>query len=249
MYKSLLFTAVALFDGVAAQNMTVDGIEYSRSDYGYSIHVTKDFTETSLTWKTFYDGAPGWFDFAFDNLFQLRVANCEDLEEIDFSDAPTGQTIGLADGGGGLEIFALPNVTTLKLGGLTKLTHLYLADFGSSEYYGDYALKFEAPHLQTVTRSIQIKALRIEFLTFDVLKVIGYEDGGAYYVSLNIQPDTEIYAISLPEIERVHSISISDALSVHSIRGLFKSSTTFFSPYDFANSDWATEHYGGSIII
>jgi len=172
MYKSLIFTAVALYDGVAAQNMTVDGINYSCSESKgcYSIDVSKDFEKETLTWQTLLDGAAEG-GFHLDKVEWLRVHGTEMLQEINFSDAPVGTTITPSHGGGGLEIFALPSLHTIKLGGFTEIDHVELA--GDRSSLNDCALNFTAPHLKTVKRTLTIRYLNIDEITFDALQFIG----------------------------------------------------------------------------
>jgi len=253
MYKSLIFTAVVLFDGVAAQNTDVGGIKYrcvESIDNGKEcdIEVTNDFTQSTLDWQTLLDGAAD-LDFNFDNLVRLRVANCESLQEINFSDAPSQQTISYPSGGGGLELTLLPNLHTIHLGEVTEVGDMYWVGIGTS--LDDYALNVKAPHLHTVRRQLSIGWLSIDVLRFDALEFIGDKDpssqAAVQVFGSSAEYCTDINTISLPVVERVHSINISDAESVGSISGLFKDDTdTMFEPSVFVTGDGV---YDGLITI
>jgi len=228
MYKSLFFTAVVLFDGVVAQTMTVDGIEYDCSESsGCKIEVTQNFNKTSLNWKTFDDGAAnlGWFDFG--SLVDLKVANCDNLQEIDFSDAPSGQVISYPSGGGGLFIGnihqALPNLHTINLGQITEVGWLSLDNIGTS--VDDGVLDFKAPELQTVRGQLEIKYLSIDELRFDALEFIGDIENPPSQPGVRVVGN--ITTISLPVVKFVHSIEIKNPAYVRSISGLFQDDKMF----------------------
>jgi len=228
MYKSLFFTAVALFEGVSAQNMTIDGINYACWDSpspGCQIDIdcanTEQDDRTSLTWSTVAVAADRLdFEFDFGNLRVFLVRNCDNLQEIDFSGAPSGQTISYPSGSGGLVMERLPNLHTINLGAVTEVGYLNMDTIGTS-LVDDYALNFKAPHLHTVTTKLWTENLSIDELRFDALRVIGDKDSSFEYECFYIQPGTNINTISLPAIEYVHNIRIENAEYVGSIVGLF----------------------------
>jgi len=233
MYKSLFIAAVVLYDGVAAQNTDVGGIKYRCVDStppydgrDCQIEVTQNFNKTSLTWQTLVDGSADldWFDFGSFVIFS--VVNCDNLQEIDFSDAPPGQVISYPSGSGGLVMERLPNLHTIKLGGVTEVGWLLWNNIGTSLDHG-VALNFEAPQLHTVRDRLSIENLAINELRFNALRVVG----NLRIVESRID---ELWFPNLRNGGSIGNVDIDHSNSVRVIFGLFDFDELFaFDPYLF----------------